>query len=155
MAEITTNPLNTQLVYGYLKFIFLHLMEKYEMKSLVKSVFQKYPQKVMLWHVQWFSGEKIDFWSKNRCFSFFRPHFRNLEQKLGNLKKNLPILTLIWPILKISPTFTPKIFKIGQIKVEMGKFFFSKYLIFTQDSEYEVAKFKKTYFSSQKSIFSI
>ena len=48
----------TRLVYCNLKFLFL---EKYEMKNLVKSVFQKYPQKVMLWRVQWFSGEKIDF----------------------------------------------------------------------------------------------
>ena len=64
-------------------------MEKYERKTPVKSFFQKYPQKVMLWRVQRFSTIKSIFRPKNSYFRIFRPHFRNLERKLGILKKNL------------------------------------------------------------------
>ena len=73
-----------------------------------EGIFFGYPQKVTHWWRQKFHMKKSIFWVENACCRFFWPQIRNLEQKIGLLKKKLPILTYFSPILKFSPIVGPK-----------------------------------------------
>ena len=89
---------------------------------------------------------------ENSCFGIFRPQIWNLKRKIGVLKKNC-LFPLWFDRFWTFRVKYVKIFKIGEIKAEIG-IFFSKHLIFAQDSNFEVKKFQNSYFRTAKSIFS-